>query len=95
MTERFRFKLVVLALAAVTLPAYGQSAGEQRLPEVSVTATRTEHDIGDVPGTVSILVEQQMERRLVQDIRDPTRCEPGVLVRSDPVRFGVSFKYQF
>ena len=95
MTERFRFKLLALALAAVTRPAYGQTAREQRLPDVSVTATRTEHDIGDVPATVSVSTEQQMERRLVQHIRDLTRYEPGVSVRNDPVRSGASFQYQF
>lgn len=68
----------------------GKQPGNSGCARSRSTATRTEHDIGDVPATVSVSTEQQMERRLVQDIRDLTRYEPGVSVRNDPVRFGAS-----
>jgi hemoglobin/transferrin/lactoferrin receptor protein len=57
------------------------------LDEVTVTATRLESKIGDVPATVSIYTSERIETLLAQDIKDLIRFEPGVSVRSAPSRF--------
>lgn len=57
------------------------------LDEVTVTATRIESRIGDVPATVSTYSSQRIDTLLAQDIKDLVRFEPGVSVRSSPARF--------
>lgn len=57
------------------------------LDEVTVTATRLETRIGDVPATVSSYSSERINTLLAQDIKDLVRFEPGVSVRSSPVRF--------
>src|SRR6185503_14800245 len=75
---------------------YGISAGvaltttalaDDMLDEVTVTATRLESKIGDVPATVSIYSAERIETLLAHDIKDLIRFEPGVSVRSSPARF--------
>lgn len=57
------------------------------LDEVTVTATRLETRIGDVPVTVSRYSSERIDTLLAQDIKDLVRFEPGVSVRSSPARF--------
>ena len=57
------------------------------LDEVTVTATRLESRIGEVPATVSIYSSERIQTLLAQDIKDLIRFEPGVSVRSSPARF--------
>ncbi len=40
------------------------------------------------PGTQSTIDEKTIEQRMVRDIKDLIRYEPGVNVGSDPHRFG-------
>ncbi len=61
-----------------------------RLKEVSVTATRTERPVEEIPATVTVIDEQEIEQHLVTDIKDLTRYEPGVSVRTEVARFGNS-----
>jgi hemoglobin/transferrin/lactoferrin receptor protein len=65
---------------------HDRCAGDM-LDEVTVTATRLESRIGDVPATVSIYSAERIETLLAQDIKDLVRFEPGVSVRSSPARF--------
>jgi hemoglobin/transferrin/lactoferrin receptor protein len=60
------------------------------LREISVTATRTERAVDDVPATVDTIDAQQMEREMVRDIRDLIRYEPGISAPNDPDRFGAT-----
>jgi hypothetical protein len=53
-------------------------------------ATRTETNLRDVPGVVTVLGAEELERRGVQSIRDVTRYEPGVTVGNQPARTGRS-----
>jgi hemoglobin/transferrin/lactoferrin receptor protein len=68
--------------------AQGAPATEQQLPAVSVTATRTERAVTDVPGTVTVIDQQTIERNVMKDISDVMRYEPGVSVSNNPGRFG-------
>ncbi len=54
---------------------------------VTVTATRTEANIVDVPVTVSVIGSEEIDNHLVTDIKDLVRYEPGVSVRRAPARF--------
>src|SRR5882724_10437525 len=57
------------------------------LPKTTVTATRTEEDVEDVPATVSVITDQQIDDELATDIKDLVRFEPGVAVPNSPARF--------
>lgn len=65
-------------------------ASPARLKEVSVTATRTERTVDEVPATVTVIDAPAIERNLATDIKDLVRYEPGVSVRSEVNRFGNS-----
>jgi len=56
---------------------------------VTVTATRTERAIEDVPKTVDVIDREQMDRELVLDLKDLVRYEPGISVGSGTGRFGI------
>lgn len=80
------------AAAAAPGPAQAQDAkgGVNALDAVTSTATRTETGVRDVPGVVTVLGAEELERRGVQSIRDLTRYEPGVTVGNQPARSGRS-----
>ena len=76
------------ATAQTAAPATGQSVNA--LDAVTSSATRTETSVRDVPGIVTVLDAEELERRGVQSIRDATRYEPGVTVGNQPARSGRS-----
>lgn len=69
--------------------ASGGGAPAHELERITVTATRTERAIEDVPSTVSVIDRERMDRELVRDLKDLVRYEPGVSVRSSAGRFGI------
>lgn len=82
-----------LVLATLATPAWGQAAGteaaggETQVSEITVTATRTPKEIVEAPATVSTIDQGQVRDRLVTDIKDLVRYEPGVSVRTAAGRF--------
>ena len=89
----FKTCMVIGALLTAVPTAYAQLKppapdNEVRLKEVSVSATRTEKELADVPAAVTVFTADDIDRGLVQRIDDLIRYEPGVSVRSDPSRFG-------
>ena len=80
------------ALWAVLSPAYAETpalAEPHDFDRVQVTATRTERAASDVAATVDVIDREQLDRQLVQDIRDLVRYEPGVSVTRSAARFGL------
>ena len=77
--------VVLSQVAAVATATAAESPGDLEL--VTITATRVETRLSDVPATVSVITSDAMERQLVKDIKDLVRFEPGVAVRSSPSRF--------
>ena len=77
-----------LVLTALGAPAWGQVAGmdatggETQVSEITVTATRTPKEIVEAPATVSTIDQGKVRDRLVSDIKDLVRYEPGVSVRA-------------
>ena len=87
--------LLLSSAASIAVLSAGQTAAqpyapEAQLEEVTVTATRTAQPIDEVPATVSVITEAEIEDNLVTDIRDLVRFEPGVSVPSSPARFGAA-----
>lgn len=80
--------------AALTALAFGHAAAEDRplvAEKVTVTATREERPVNDVPATVTVITAAQIEDELATDIKDLVRFEPGVSVRNAPSRFTAAF----
>lgn len=76
-----------LLLAAAATPLAAQTVD---LDTVTITATRIETRVVDVPATVTVKSRDDMERELVFDFKDLVRYEPGVTVGDDGGRFGIS-----
>lgn len=82
-----------LALAVLATPVLGAAPaspnGATTLETITVTATRTERALNDVPSTVSVLDREALDRMLARDLKDLVRYEPGVSVTSSFGRFGL------
>ena len=73
----------------VSLAAAGAVCHAAEIENVTVTATRTERSLNDVPATVSVISAGEVEKNLARDIRDLIRYEPGVSVGGSN-RFGLN-----
>ena len=71
----------------VTVQPAANSGGADGGTDITVTATRGEKRVEDVPQTVSVIDAKTIDDRLVTDIKDLVRYEPGVAVRRAPARF--------
>ena len=69
-----------------------QSGGEPLtfLDAVTVTATLSPAPVQDTPGMVSIIDDEAIEERLVQDFADLVKYEPGVYVENNVTRLGLN-----
>jgi hemoglobin/transferrin/lactoferrin receptor protein len=85
----------ILALPAMAQTPPAQSpattqAQPTQLDAVTTAATRTKRPIDEVPGTVSVITNEDIDRDNMQDMRDLVRNEPGVSVGNQPGRGGFS-----
>ena len=62
---------------------------DNALETVTVVGTRTERALSEVEATISVYEQDDIERRLVRDIQDLVRYEPGVSVGGVGSRFGL------
>lgn len=67
----------------------GADGNVHDLATITVSATRTERAIKDVPNTVDVIDRERMDQELVRDLKDLVRYEPGVSVSSGVGRFGI------
>ncbi|MFP4298358.1 MAG: TonB-dependent hemoglobin/transferrin/lactoferrin family receptor [Spirulinaceae cyanobacterium] len=56
--------------------------------EITVTANRAARLLLDTAASITVIDSEEIEQRVIQDIRDLVRYEPGVSVGSNPNRFG-------
>ena len=70
---------------AIAVASSAKAAHE--FQRVQVTATRGERALSDVPSTVDVIDREQLDDRLIRDIKDLVRYEPGVSVTSTNGRF--------
>jgi hemoglobin/transferrin/lactoferrin receptor protein len=87
MSSHFIPRHAALLLAAAALPLAAQTVD---LDTVTITATRIETRVLEVPATVTVKSRDDMDRELVFDLKDLVRYEPGVTVSDDGGRFGIS-----
>lgn len=66
---------------ALTSTAYAQDYA--LFDEVVVSATRTEQQLEDVAGSVSVVTEQDIDKNLAKDLADTFKYTPGVSVETD------------
>ncbi len=69
---------IVSIILAAALPAFAEA--QIKLEEVVVTATRHEEKTTDVPASVSVITEKDIENSTAQNIPDLLRTEAGVQV---------------
>jgi hemoglobin/transferrin/lactoferrin receptor protein len=81
-----------LADEPTAAPASGevQTAAIDKVEKVTVTATRQKRRTDEVPATVTVITDKEIEDNLTTDIKDLVRFEPGVSVRTNPVRFSAA-----
>lgn len=60
------------------------------LQPMTVTATRREQSVSDVPSSVTVLDRQQLDQQNVNNIKDLVRNEPGVSVGGAGQRAGIT-----
>ena len=72
-------------------PAMSEGAASLNfLDAVTVTATLRPAAVQDTPGMVSVIDDQAIEERLVQDFADLVKYEPGVYVENNVTRLGLN-----
>ncbi len=84
--------LTISALSIGIMTALDVKAEEEKpvdLEKVTVTATRTAKEIGDLTNKASVITAEEIEQYSHRNIRDLVRYEPGVVV-SGLGRFGLS-----
>ena len=82
------FALLMLS-PFITAEAQEETINEGELETITVVGTRTERTLGEVEATISVYDQEDIERRLVRDIADLVRYEPGVSVGGTGSRFGL------
>lgn len=81
----FRATATVSALALLSGGAAAQEAAEPvMLEQMTVTATRTERPVTDVPASVTVIDREELERRQPATIDDMLRGIPGVDMSGGP-----------
>ena len=88
------FAKTPIALAAITaaaahLPSLAQTAALEApgLPAITVTSTRTERRVDEVPNTVTVKSAREIEQAGARDIKDVFREELDVTVRQQANRY--------
>ena len=84
--------LAVVAAAAAHLPSQAQTAAAEApaLPAITVTSTRTERRVDEVPNTVTVKSAREVEKSGARDIKDVFRDELDVTVRQQANRYNQS-----
>lgn len=76
--------------AAAAAEAVAADEGESPADRIVVTGTRVPTPVMEVPGTVSVITDEDIADQLMTDVKDLVRFEPGVSVRRAPTRFGAA-----
>ena len=80
--------LLVCAVASSALA--GPTEAQEYIETVTVVGTKTEREIGEVAGALTIISEDEIDRRMMRDIADLIKYEPGVSVAGSGERWGLS-----
>ena len=80
--------LLVCAVASSAFAA--PTEAQEYIETVTVIGTKTEREIGEVAGALTIISEDEIDRRMMRDIADLIKYEPGVSVAGSGERWGLS-----
>lgn len=88
MTNNSNLLRATVFLISTCYPALGYAqvvteadrSGTISLDQITVTATRGEKQVLDVPGTVNVITRQELDERITRDTQDLVRYQPGVSV---------------
>jgi len=61
------------------------------LKQITISASRTEQDVNEVPASISVIDSEKIEKEMVTDIKDLFRYEPDVSVRFQPNRASAAY----
>lgn len=93
-----RFALLAVAAGALS-PALAEVdddsirppvVNENAAERITVTATKQARQVSEVTGAVDVIGADQLDNELARDIKDMVRYLPGVSVRQNAGRFGLS-----
>ncbi len=84
------FGVISGAAAAETAAGPPLETAEVTLGKVTVSATKDERRLDEVPATVTVIDAADLQRNVVENISDLVRYEPGVSVPYQGSRFGRS-----
>jgi hemoglobin/transferrin/lactoferrin receptor protein len=85
-TRRLGSLATILTAACYAGPIMAQVA-QTSLKEITVSATRGERRIDEVPASVTVITSEEIEREGARDLKDIFRNELDVTVPSGPTRF--------
>lgn len=80
--------LILSAVPLATLAAERSEPPEKALEQVVVVASRIAQPIGEIAGSVALIEREQIETRIIRDIRDIARYDATLNVNEDASRFG-------
>ena len=90
MRPPFRGKPLLIALLLANSAAIAAEKPATKFDVITVTTTRSAQKLSDVPSTVSVQDERQIDQQNINTIQDLIRYEPGVSVSGGNGRFGLS-----
>ena len=85
----FHPKPLLIALLLANTAVIAAEKPATRFDAITVTTTRTEQKLSEVPSTVSVQDERQIDQQNIKNIQDLIRYEPGVSVAGGSSRFGL------
>ncbi len=77
----------IFPLVAIAQSNHQDTQDAVQLREVSITSTRSQRKVDDIPNTVTVIPRQQMETQGARDLKDLLAEEVDVSVRAAPARF--------
>ncbi len=79
--RRRRARSVVMSAWSLAIPSLVFAAAPAQLPPLVVTATLTERDVRDAPGSVTVITREELDASPARDVFDAVREAPGVTIR--------------
>jgi hemoglobin/transferrin/lactoferrin receptor protein len=79
-----------LACAVASVAFVASAQAQDYIETVTVIGTKTERAVGEVAGALTIISEEEIDRRMMRDIADLIKYEPGVSVAGTGERWGLS-----
>lgn len=90
MRPPFHHQPLLIALLLANTAVIAAEKPVTQFDAITVTTTRNEQKLSEVPSTVSVQNERQIDQQNIKNIQDLIRYEPGVSVSGGSSRFGLS-----